>query len=49
MEWYEWAIPLAFSVIVFITAYVAHYIECKKNCKLWGLDFKEVWRRIKKL
>ena len=48
MEWYEWVIPLAFGVIVFITANVACYIRCKKYCKFWGLDFKEEWRKAKK-
>ena len=48
MEWYEWVIPLAFGVIVFITSYVVHYIRCKEYCKFWGLDFKEEWRKAKK-
>ena len=49
MEWYEWVIPLAFGVTIFITAYVRCYIGCKEYCKFWGLDFKKEWRRIKKL
>ena len=49
MEWYEWVIPLAFGVLVFISGIVATYFRIKEYCKFWGLDFKEEWRKAKKL
>ena len=46
MEWYEWVIPLAFGVLVFISGIVATYFRLKEYCEFWHLDFKEEWKKM---
>ncbi len=49
MEWYDWAIPLATLVVGIIINFAKARKGCKLFCEFWGLDFKEEWKKQKKL